>query len=44
MGNLVKEKESGMKEFLQINGCTRLAYHISTIISEAILAIIVSCH
>ncbi len=42
IGNLVKEKESGMKDYLLINGCSPLAYHLAIIISELVFAIFVT--
>ena len=42
IGNLVREKESGMKEYLHINGCSNLAYHLSTLASESLVALLVT--
>ena len=41
IGTITREKESGIKEYLFINGCKPLPYHLSTIISEGILALFV---
>lgn len=41
IGQVVTDKESGMKEYLHINGCSSTAYHLSTMCSEAIIAFIV---
>lgn len=41
IAGIVREKESGMKEYLQINGCSPVSYHFSTIITEALFGIIV---
>ena len=44
MALIVGEKESGMKEYLEINGCSKLAYIMSFMASEAILGLIVSIY
>ncbi|CDW82000.1 abc transporter family protein [Stylonychia lemnae] len=38
LGQIVSEKESGMKEYLLINGCDINSYHLSYLVSEGILA------
>jgi len=41
IGSITREKEAGIKEYLFINGCKSSPYHLSTIISEGILALFV---
>jgi hypothetical protein len=41
IGSIVKEKQSGMKEYLLINGCSHTAYHIGALFSELIFVILV---
>ena len=41
IGQIVREKETGMKEYLKINGCSTLSYHLSFLLSEALFALLV---
>eukprot|EP00347_Sterkiella_histriomuscorum_P015355 403357331 len=38
---IVSEKESGMKQYLLINGCESLPYYLSFLCSEAILSLVI---
>lgn len=42
IGSIVKEKQSGMKEYLLINGCSHTAYHLGALLSEIIFVVLVS--
>mmetsp|Transcript_34189 Transcript_34189/g.33389 ORF Transcript_34189/g.33389 Transcript_34189/m.33389 type:complete len:110 (+) Transcript_34189:163-492(+) len=41
LGQIVAEKESGMKVYLEMNGCKFFPYYLSYLLSETIFAILI---